>query len=555
MTYDSALRQVGEFGRYQKRIYLLLCLPIATCGMQVMVTVFILGVPRHRCAIWDNDTYAVQGPAHLSLINLSIPTAPDPLTYSQCDLYSYHSDNESDPADSSFVRKCSRWVYDQSDFLSTFVTEEDLVCHKKSYVTHTVMSFMAGFMVGAFVAGVVADTLGRKKGLLMSLALHIVPNIAVSFVGDLLTFMCLRFLSGASVGGLLAVTFTMIMELVGPSYRMITGIAIELFWAFGAIVLALLAYLIRDWRYLNLAVSVPALLFIPYICIIPESSRWLLSRGREQEAEDILRHAAKVNNKELPEKLFDYEDSFENDRCVPIWKLCVTPTLLLRSTVIFFNWMVVSMLFFGLALNVGNLGGDIYMNFFLSSLAEVVGYSTPLLALKCLGRKPVYVGSLLLGGAACILTIFPVLYGDTSVHWTVVGLSVLGKIGASTAFATIYLFSAELFPTVVRNSAMGVSSLSARIGGMISPYIAIINEVVGGDLGVAMPLVVFGLFAFVAGLLALTLPETKGRHLPESIKDSIKYTDQTLIVRGNDIIDASYPLTSPKEGVVVQDEK
>ena len=50
------------------------------------------------------------------------------------------------------------------------------------------------------------------------------------------------------------------------------------------------------------------------------------------------------------------------------------------------------------------------------------------------------------------------------------------------------------------------------------------NEVVGGDLGVAMPLVVFGLFAFVAGLLALSLPETKGRHLPESIKDSIKYT-------------------------------
>lgn len=48
MTYDSALRQVGGFGRYQKRIYLLLCLPMATCAMQVMVTVFILGVPRHR---------------------------------------------------------------------------------------------------------------------------------------------------------------------------------------------------------------------------------------------------------------------------------------------------------------------------------------------------------------------------------------------------------------------------------------------------------------------------------------------------------------------------
>lgn len=87
---------------------------------------------------------------------------------------------------------------------------------------------------------------------------------------------------------------------------------------------------------------------------------------------------------------------------------------MLKESILYYYRMVVSMLFFGLALNVGNLGGDIYMNFFLSSLAEVVGYSTPLLALKCLGRKPVYVGSLLLGGAACILTIFPVLYGDTS---------------------------------------------------------------------------------------------------------------------------------------------
>ena len=51
--------------------------------------------------------------------------------------------------------------------------------------------------------------LGRKKGLLLSLVLHIVPNIAVTFTSDLLSFMCLRFLSGASVGGLLAVTFTM----------------------------------------------------------------------------------------------------------------------------------------------------------------------------------------------------------------------------------------------------------------------------------------------------------------------------------------------------------
>ena len=68
-----------------------------------------------------------------------------------------------------------------------------------------------------------------------------------------------------SINQSIAILLVSVMELVGPSYRMIAGIALELFWACGAIVLALLAYLIRDWRYLNLAVSLPALLFIPYV--------------------------------------------------------------------------------------------------------------------------------------------------------------------------------------------------------------------------------------------------------------------------------------------------
>ena len=56
--------------------------------------------------------------------------------------------------------------------------------------------------------------------------------------------------------------------------------------------------------------------------------------------------------------------------------------------------------------------------------------------------------------------------------WLTIVLALLGKLGAAAAFAVIYVYSAELFPTLLRNSLMGVTCLFARFGGMISPYIA-----------------------------------------------------------------------------------
>lgn len=75
--------------------------------------------------------------------------------------------------------------------------------------------------------------------------------------------------------------------------------------------------------------------------------------------------------------------------------------------------LVVAMEFSGLSLNVSNLGGDVYLNFFLTSLAEIVGFLLCIPLLNRVGRKPVYVLSLLSGGIALVLTILPILYGSS----------------------------------------------------------------------------------------------------------------------------------------------
>nr|KAG5700422.1 hypothetical protein BaRGS_010335 [Batillaria attramentaria] len=64
------------------------------------------------------------------------------------------------------------------------------------------------------------------------------------------------------------------------------------------------------------------------------------------------------------------------------------------------------------------------------------------------------------------------MFWPVALSWLLLVLSNIGKLGASAAFSIIYLFSAELFPTVARNSLMGASSMIARLGGIVSPYIA-----------------------------------------------------------------------------------
>lgn len=85
------------------------------------------------------------------------------------------------------------------------------------------------------------------------------------------------------------------------------------------------------------------LMFYMKVCFfnrfIPESARWLLTKGRDLEADHILRKAAKVNKVELPEKLFD-EETFESEKCVPVWKIFISFRLMMRTLIIFLNWLV-----------------------------------------------------------------------------------------------------------------------------------------------------------------------------------------------------------------------
>merc|ERR1719166_4582 len=187
-----------------------------------------------------------------------------------------------------------------------------------------------------------------------------------------------------------------------------------------------------------------------------------------------------------------------------IFVLIKTPEMRKRTLNIFFSWLVVAMVYYGLSLNSKNIGGDIYLSMFISGMAEVLACLAIIPALARFGRVKIYSGGFILGGICC-LTVAVILFvvpKDTLVG-LVITIAMTGKFLISGTFALSYLYTAELFPTPVRNVAVGGASTFARVGSASAPYIV---DILGG-------------FSVTAGLAALLLPETLNKQLPETVAD------------------------------------
>ncbi|XP_046573280.1 organic cation transporter protein-like [Haliotis rubra] len=522
MKFDDVLALLGEFGPYQKRLYFLVCLTGICVAFQTLASVFTLTVPAHRCKIpgYDNDTYAVQSSYHRQLINLTIPVSDG--KYSKCEIYTNRNSTILSRGDNLTKRECDSWVYDRSTFVSTIATDLNIVCGDRVVRTLSNSLVLAGKLVGSTLQCFISDIFGRKKAFLMFLFLMILTGFANYFPYNFTMLMVFRFLAGLTTTSTFLGAFVIGVEFVGPSKRVWTGLVIELFWVLGMIIMAGLAFLLPDWHHLVLALASPAVLFLSYWWLIPESPRWLMSKGRLQEAENIVRKAAKVNKITLPETLFDDKTmEAENEPKGKLIEMFTNKTLAVRSLILFYIWMVSSLVYYGLTLNVSNLSGNIFVNFVLSALVEAVGYILSIFLLDRVGRRVLLCALMSLGGVACVLTVFPAIYASGTADWSLMMLSLVGKMGSSGAFGVIYIFTAELYPTPLRNIGLGVNLTFSRIGGVISPFISDLGILVGGTFGEqALPLVVFGVTAVLAGGLALALPETLNRKLPETVEDA-----------------------------------
>ena len=420
--------------------------------------------------------------------------------------------------------ECEEWEFDKSQFSSTITSEFGLVCGRKYLKSMAQTIYFVGMIFGVFTFGLLADYLGRKKVLIFLLLGISVTGCLTSIMPSFPWFIFGRFLNAFVAIGIFETQFTFAVELVAGKWTTIVDIGISYFWVVGWLTLVLLAYMLRDWRDLMLYSSIPSYLAVLLIWTVTESPRWLLAKGRLEEAEVIVRRAAEENNLVLGKDWHLRSVQKADVEQTTILDLFRTKNMRTKTAILYLNWFANVLSYFGLTMNIGDLGGDVFTNFIISGFLELPAYTSAIFFLLYSGRRFPYSCSMMLCGLS-LLSIMLVPRGVFPQDWPAMVLALLGKTCITFSWAVLFLYSAELFPTQIRASGIGSASFLGRVGGMIAPWIGSLST-----LHPYIPVMVFGCVALLAGVAALWLPETVGRPLPYTIQESEDLTIPSIAI-------------------------
>jgi len=430
-----------------------------------------------------------------------------------------------------------------SEFPQTIEEEWDMKPGSSGFVGSC---FFFGWLLGNWGFGALSDTRGRKFTLYVTTFVSASAGLLSAAAPNLFVFTVLRAICGAGSGGMGLSSWVLVAEYWPPSARVVGGCLFHGWFSIGIFIVALIAYLLSDpsmggWRALIVATSLPSLLPLLALKLSPESARWLHTQGRKNHATEALRRATQTNRCPLAFHLRGGSGPGDTGGEMDVVQYGIVDLfsmakLRLITLILMFAWFTVSFSYYGISLHAGNVrnvgaddgeeplseielespGGPFAnkaLNTLLAGVVEIPAFilSIPLLAYG--GRR---LGCLLFLGALALACLGFGMMPQASVFFIMVG-----KLASAGAFAAIYLFSTELFPTVLRNLGIGLCSLSARIGGIAAPLV-----VAMGHDWLALPMICFGLSSLGAAFLIMWLPETLGRPLADTLEDVATKSDE-----------------------------
>lgn len=444
----------------------------------------------------------------------------------------------------SKVQPC-KWGYDfnKNQMHSTIITEWNLVCGREQLVDISQMVLMLGVLFGNILFGALADKFGRKPILVACIAAQSICGILAAWSPWLPAFLIFRFLLAVANGGTMITSFVMCMEVVGGRWRTTVPILYQIPFGIGNSVMAIVAYFFREWREFHLVLSGCSALLIVYIWFVPESPRWLLATGRKQEAAKVLQKAAKFNKIDLKlvKSTISMLQTSGKEEKPKLGSLLGTAELRKRTLLLCINWLISGITFFAFSQYIGQIGSNLFLTVSLGGLIVIPGTLSCVIIVRRFGRRMTICCANIFT-AVCFLAILAVPQDIFKII-----IAGLGIIGLSVSTPALYLFTGELFPTVLRNMGVGSTVMFMRIGSMVAPFLISLKKV-----SYVLPLSILALLAIVEALMVLPLPETHGSTLPDTLYDIQVRNSSGNTILMTDVVNGNY--ISVSNGTNVKDE-
>ena len=397
----------------------------------------------------------------------------------------------------------------------------------------------AGMAIGASLGGLLADRLGRRSVFALTLLVYGLATGASALAMGVGTLIALRFVVGLGLGAELPVASTLMSEFAPARIRGRIIVWLEAFWAGGWILAAVIGTFVATsgptgWRWALALGMVPAAYSIVIRLGMPESVRFLETKGRHEEAERIVRDfEASAGLDAAAQGVLASDAGTEEGRVagtadgrvaadavgvVPeadqvtsggIW----SAALRARTAGLWVVWACINLAYYGAFIWIPTLlvdrGFTLTQSFtftLIITLAQIPGYAAAAWLIEVLGRR--WTLTLFLAGSA----VSAVGYGMADSEATILVAGCLLSFFNLGAWGALYAIGPELYPTAVRGTGTGAAAAFGRLASIAAPFLVPVLVVSGGQW---LAFVVFALAFAVAAAAAFTLPEQRGKALAE----------------------------------------